>query len=259
MLDLRFQLARGKTILASARHIGPLSVQRPFYPEEDTCHIYLLHPPGGIVGGDELAISAHLAPFCHTLVTMPGASKLYRSSGAQALVSHKLSLSPQATLEWLPQDTIFFPGANARLSTSFHLCSSSRLLAWDLICLGRPVLGESFSHGTLNNQLDVWVDDVPLLIERLNLQDGKLSCIAGYPWVGTLLCYPATDTILERVRNMLIPFGLYAGASLIDSLLIVRFLSDDNLICQRVMRDIWRFLRPCITGKSPVLPRIWLT
>lgn len=165
-LDLRFQQAGGKTVLASAQHVGPLTVQRPFYPEEETCHLYLLHPPGGIVGGDELTISAHLAPGCHTLITMPGASKFYRSSGAQALVRQQLTLAPQATLEWLPQDAIFFPGANARLFTTFHLCASSRLLAWDLLCLGRPVIGETFSHGTLSNRLEVWVDDEPLLVER---------------------------------------------------------------------------------------------
>ncbi|WP_250667740.1 urease accessory protein UreD, partial [Escherichia coli] len=142
-LDLRFQQAGGKTVLASAQHVGPLTVQRPFYPEEETCHLYLLHPPGGIVGGDELTISAHLDPGCHTLITMPGASKFYRSSGAQALLRQQLTLAPQATLEWLPQDAIFFPGANARLSTTFHLCASSTLLAWDLLCLGRPVIGET--------------------------------------------------------------------------------------------------------------------
>ena len=165
-LDLRFQQAGGKTVLASAQHVGPLTVQRPFYPEEETCHLYLLHPPGGIVGGDELTISAHLDPGCHTLITMPGASKFYRSSGAQALLRQQLTLAPQATLEWLPQDAIFFPGANARLSTTFHLCASSTLLAWDLLCLGRPVIGETFSHGTLSNRLEVWVDDEPLLVER---------------------------------------------------------------------------------------------
>lgn len=129
----------------------------------------------------------------------------------------------------------------------------------DLLCLGRPVIGETFSHGTLSNRLEVWVDDEPLLVERLQLQEGELSSVAERPRVGTLLCYPATDALLDGVRDALAPLGLYAGASLTDRLLTVRFLSDDNLICQRVMRDVWQFLRPHLTGKSPVLPRIWLT
>ncbi|EET4850533.1 urease accessory protein UreD, partial [Escherichia coli] len=75
MLDLRFQRLHGKTTLTTRHHVGPLTVQRPFYPEEETCHLCLLHPPGGIVGGDELIINAIIDSDCHTLITMPGASK----------------------------------------------------------------------------------------------------------------------------------------------------------------------------------------
>ncbi len=201
-LDLRFHQAGGKTVLASAQHVGPLTVQRPFYPEEETCHLYLLHPPGGIVGGDELTISAHLAPGCHTLITMPGASKFYRSSGAQALVRQQLTLAPQATLEWLPQDAIFFPGANARLFTTFHLCASSRLLAWDLLCLGRPVIGETFSHGTLSNRLEVWwTMSRATLVERRQHGRRALS-VAERPWVAAAgSTYPATDACSTGVRD----------------------------------------------------------
>lgn len=258
-LDLHFQHRGGKTVLTSARHVGPLTVQRPFYPEDDTCHLYLLHPPGGIVGGDELTIRAALDSGCRTLITMPGASKFYRSSGAQAHLHQRLTLAERSTLEWLPQDAIFFPGARASLHTAFHLCASSTLLAWDLLCLGRPVIGENFSHGALSNRLEVWMDDAPLLIERLHLADGRLASVAQYPWVGTLLFYPASEALLDGVRERLTTLGNYAGATLTDGLLTVRFLSDDNLLCQRAMRDIWRFMRPHLTGKSPVLPRIWLT
>lgn len=145
------------------------------------------------------------------------------------------------------------------MSTAFHLAASSTLLAWDLLCLGRPVIGEAFSHGALANRLEVWVDGSPLLIERLSLADGQLACVAQQPWVGTMLFYPANETLLEGVREKLTPLANYAGATLTDGLLTVRFLSDDNLRCQRAMRDIWQFMRPHLTGKSPVLPRIWLT
>ena len=141
-------------MLTSARHVGPLTVQRPFYPEDDVCHLYLLHPPGGIVGGDELTISATLATDSHALITQPGAGKFYRSRGPQAQLRQDFYLAPQATLEWLPQDTILFPGANANIQSVFHLAQESRLLAWDLLCLGRPVMQETFSHGTLRNRLE---------------------------------------------------------------------------------------------------------
>ena len=99
------------------------------------------------------------------------------------MLRQHFTLASHATLEWLPQDTILFPGANAAIQTVFHLTSASRLLAWDLLCLGRPVMQETFSHGMLQNRLEVWRDGLPLLIERLILQEGNLSGVAHHPWV----------------------------------------------------------------------------
>ena len=46
-----------KTRLGKTSHFGPLRVQRAFYPEGNICaHLYLLHPPGGLVAGDYLTI-----------------------------------------------------------------------------------------------------------------------------------------------------------------------------------------------------------
>ncbi|MDY1039169.1 urease accessory protein UreD [Lelliottia sp. CFBP8978] len=258
-LALQFCHTPEKTVLHSARHVGPLTVQRPFYPENETCHLYLLHPPGGIVGGDELEISVRLEAKSHALITMPGASKFYRSNGALARLNQHFFINENAVLEWLPQDTIFFPGANARLRSVFHLHPSGTLLAWELFCLGRPVINETFSHGTLESRLEVWLEDQPLLIERQHLTDGNLTPVAHQPWIGTLLCYPASDALLEGVRERLTPLENYAGATLTDGLLSVRFLASDNLICQRVMRDIWHYLRPHVIAKTPHAPRIWQT
>jgi urease accessory protein len=110
-----------------------------------------------------------------------------------------------------------------RLRSVFHLKASSTLLAWELYCLGRPVINETFSHGTLESRLEVWVDGEPRLIERQHLSDGDLAPVAGHPWVGTLLFYPATENHLEVVRERLAPLHTFAGATLTDGLLSVRF------------------------------------
>lgn len=153
----------------------------------------------------------------------------------------------------------YLPRANVALRSVFHLKASSTLLAWELYCLGRPVINETFSHGTLESRLEVWVDDEPRLIERQHLGDGDLTPVAGHPWIGTLLFYPANEEHLDTVRTLLAPLGHFAGATLTDELLSVRFLSHDNLICQRAMRDIWQSLRPLLTTKTACSPRIWQT
>jgi hypothetical protein len=63
------------------------------------------------------------------------------------------------------------------------------------------VIGETFSHGTLESRLEVWVDDEPRLIERQHLSDGDLTPVAGHPWLGTLLFYPAKKNISTRCAN----------------------------------------------------------
>ena len=258
-LALLFCHTPEKTLLHAAHHVGPLTVQRPFYPEGETCHLYLLHPPGGIVGGDTLDISVRLDAKSHALITMPGASKFYRSNGALARLDQHFTLDEHTILEWLPQDTIFFPGANAALRSVFHLQRSSTLLAWELFCLGRPVINETFSHGHIESRLEVWIEGEPLLIERQHLADGDLTPVAEHPWIGTLLFYPATEPLLDAAREALAPLEHFAGATLTDGLLSIRFLAHDNLICQQAMREIWQRLRPQLTAKAPCSPRIWHT
>ena len=67
-MELNFAVRQGRTTLAKMQFHGPLRVQRPFYPEpapaetagrapaSQPCHCCLLHPPGGLVSGDDLSL-----------------------------------------------------------------------------------------------------------------------------------------------------------------------------------------------------------
>jgi len=82
-LDLTFEQGQEKTVLRR-RHFGPLVIQRPFYPEGRTCHAYLLHPPGGVVGGDRLSVKVDCSNNASGLITTPGANRFYGSDGRRA-------------------------------------------------------------------------------------------------------------------------------------------------------------------------------
>jgi urease accessory protein len=148
-LALRYQRRGERTVLAERRHDGPLVVQKPLYPEGDAvCHTIILHPPAGIVGGDELEISCDAAADAQVLLTTPGAGKWYRSAGPWAKQRLSFKVATGACLEWLPQETIVFDGALADMGSQINLSSGATYIGWEILCLGRAGSGERYEHGT---------------------------------------------------------------------------------------------------------------
>ncbi|AZL74335.1 urease accessory protein UreD [Pseudomonas sichuanensis] len=258
-LQLRFVQREGVTRLGARRHVGPLLVQRPFYPEGAPCHVYVLHPPGGIVAGDRLELDIHLEAGSHALLTMPGASKFYRSIGPTARLAQRFHLAAGSTLEWLPQDSIFFNGARASLDSRFTLAPGARLLAWETLCLGRPVMNERFEQGALDSRLCIELPDDPGLHERLRIDGGRLDKLGGHPLLATFCAAPADAQVLEQVRALLDELPTPAGATLLGQLLVIRLLDHDNQHLQHHLQRLWHLLRPAVLGLAPCPPRIWAT
>lgn len=262
-LALGFRAVGDRTVLAERRHQGPLAVQRPFYPEGDVCHVYVLHPPGGVVGGDIIDIDIRAGQGSHALLTTPGATKFYRSGGERAHQQQTLVVDDGAVLEWLPQENIFFPGADVALDTRVELHGDARLALSEIQCLGRPVIGEAFDGGHIDSRLAIRRDGRPLLLERLRVRPDnrcRLSLMAGMPVGGTLVLSHASDVDVDACRDLLFASGTdYAGATLVEDLLVVRYLGNSTERAHQLFRAVWQLLRPAILGRAPSPPRIWAT
>ena len=264
-LALSFQRAQFRTVLARRRHRGPLLVQRPFYPGDGTCHVYLLHPPGGVVSGDSLAIDVTVGAAAHALVTTPAAGKFYRSAGPLARQSQVLRLGNGSTLEWLPQEAILFDGARVRCSTKVELAAGARFLGWEIACLGRPACAEAFDHGHLRQTFEVWRDNRPLWIERARIDGGSPLLygawgLAGQPVFATMVGVPAGAPELDTARAA--PQGGiegFFGATLVDEALVCRYLGPSVQEARARMLQIWEKLRPGFLGRHAAMPRIWRT
>ncbi len=257
-LSVRLKPVAGQTRVIRQQHVGPLRVQRAFYPEGEICHLYLLHPPGGVVGSDSLSTNVTVAPGAKSLLTMPGAAKLYRSNGATAEIAQYFSLGTDSQLEWLPPISICFSGCKSRIKSEFRLSVGARLIAWETFCFGRPVMGEKFSTGSVQTSLRIWCDEQLILNEVLRVIDG-LTTTAGFPLHSTVVLTPASGALRDQIRTMLVKRKNPAGATLFDALLIVRLLDDDNLQLEADLLQIWRLARQQIMGKNVSVPRIWST
>lgn len=256
-LHLGFERQGARTVLARRHHVGPLVVQRPFYPEGDVCHVYIVHPPGGIVGGDQLRFDATLETGSHAVITTPAATKFYRSSADRRAQLHQELQLHSATLEWLPQENILFRDAHASLATIVRLDRQSRFIGWEITCYGRPACKELFDSGAARQHFELWIDEHPVLLDHLRI-DGGITMqapwgLAGKGTLGTLLAYPATIADLDAARE----HGF--ACSLVDKVLSCRMLGADSDTAKRAFVKLWQALRPLIVGCDAVLPRIWAT
>jgi urease accessory protein len=262
-LEIGFEARAGRTILSRRCHTGPLIVQKPFYPERETCHVYLLHPPGGVVGGDQLTIVIDVARDAQALITTPASTKFYRSKGALSVQGQSLRVAGGATLEWLPQETILFAGCQAALTTQISLAPDARFIGWEVLCLGRPAAEERFDEGVCQQRFEVWREDLPLWIERAKLEGGSslLSAawgLRGYTVLGTLVAIPANEAIVAAVREgITVRDGELFSATLIDQALVCRYLGSQGEAARRCLVSAWSAIRPKLLGRRPCPPRIW--
>jgi urease accessory protein len=240
-LSLGFRNIDRKTVLAEKRSDGPLVVQKALYPEgPERCHAIVVHPPGGIAGGDELALEVRSESDANALLTTPGAAKWYRSAGAWARQS--LRFEVEGSLEWLPRESIVFDGALADLRCDIALKEGARYVGWEVVCLGR------FARGKVKLDTRIRQGGRMLFIEKGEIEGGgrlmrSPAGLGGRSVFGTFIATSTEKISVEGVATTRLP-----------GLLIGRYLGDSSEEALRAFTRLWKALRP-----SAVEPRIWAT
>jgi urease accessory protein len=268
-LSLGFTDDAGTTRLTERRHSGPLRVQKPLYPEHpSTCHAIVVHPPGGVVGGDELAISARVADNAHALITTPGAAKWYKANGRVSHQDIQLEIASGATLEWLPQETIFFDAAHVRLHNTIALAANAQYIGLEILCFGRTASGESLNSGKIEQRTLIRRDGKPIWFEQGALAGGSSSMSSPLALNGKTVCAtliatgkPLPAAFLHQLREEAAPFlqdGGF-GMSQLKSVLVARYLGNSSENAKQLMTHVWQRLRPELLGRAAVVPRIWNT
>lgn len=265
-LALEFAKREARTVLAHRQHDGPLVLQKPLYPEgHDVCHGIVVHPPGGIAGGDQLELRAGLKESSAVLLTTPGATKWYRTAGPAAEQTIEFDIGANAALEWLPQETIVFDGALAQQRTEVKLANEACYIGWEILCLGRSGAGELFTSGRWLARTLVERKGKPSLLERACLDGGSVALrsptlLAEQPVVGTLIAAsPRLDTELLGVCRRIVPSAGGGAVTLLPEVLVGRYLGASSEAAKRYFVALWQILRPALLGREGIEPRIWRT
>ena len=270
-LSLAYARESDRTV-ARFQHSGPLRVLQSLYPEGPAiCHNVIVHPPGGLVGGDRLDLAFSVGDGAHGLVTTPGAARFYRSDGLPAVQHCRLSLAAGSRLEWLPLESIAYSGCIAENNLSLQLAPDSEMFGWDITALGLPAARQPFVQGSFVQRIElpgVWLErariaacDSILLQSPLGLA-GKACFATLFFACGSKLTRARRQHALDVARSVIGANALAASAGATSTsaqLVVVRVLAsmvEPALGLLRQVRQAWRQELWALDG---VPPRIWAT
>jgi urease accessory protein len=258
------------------RHDGPLRILKSLHPEGDkVCHSVIVHPPGGLVGGDSLDVAITLAAGTHALLTTPGATRFYRSAGERAAQAIEARLEEGARLEWLPLETLVHSGALADSQLQFDLAPGAEMMGWDCVALGLPAAQAPFIAGDYRHRIALtaggracWLERGQTASDDLELLDGPCGWAGqralGTLWfaAGTPLADARRDALLDGAREIAAghPLAATAGATAPQAeVVVVRVLAPRIEPAFELMTQIWKRWRALAWELPPCPPRVWRT
>ena len=268
-LQLDYRREGARTVVRHA-HNGPLRILKSLYPEGDAiCHNVLVHPPSGLVGGDTLDIRAQVASGAHALITTPGATRFYRSTGELALQRTHAVLDADARLEWLPLEAIAYSDCQAENRLTLELAPGAEFLGWDATALGLPHADQPFAAGRFVQHIDVpgvWLErghiaatDDLLLNSPLGLAGQR--CMASIFFItGSALERTRRDTALDLARAVIDahPLAATAGATSPNpQVVVVRALAPMVEPAMALLQQVWAAWRAHFWQLEAQRPRIW--
>lgn len=268
-LKLDYTLESQRTV-ARFLHQGPLRILQSLYPEGDQiCHNVLVHPPGGLVGGDTLDIRVSVAKGAHGLVSTPGATRFYKSGGHPALQHVVAHVSNGARLEWLPLEAIAYNNCEATNRAIFNLEPSAELITWDVTALGLPSSDMAFNQGHFQQHLEipgVWLEKGNIRGTDARWLNSPLG-MAGQKCLGTLV-FAAGSAIeagraehaLEAAREVLESHSLKGQAGLTcahPQVIVLRVMSPLVEPTMDLLKQVWATWRHTLWALPSTPPRIW--
>jgi urease accessory protein len=262
-LALDFALRGRRSVLTERRHVGPLAVRKPLYPEgDDVCHAIVAHPPDGIAGGDEVELTVRAKAGARVLLTTPGAGAWFRTAGPRAHQRLAFEAGAGAVLEWLPQETIVFEGAAAELDADIRLAPDACFIGWEILRLGRTASGERFTRGQLRTRTVIRRDGRIAWQARAQLEGGadlldSTLGLAGEPVFGTLFAAaPQIGAPLVDACRAPHPVAGTGAIAALPGVLVARYLGASSEAARGYFAQLWRILRPALAGRDAVPPGI---
>lgn len=244
--------------IARLRQSGAAKILCPRNHLDAAFEVVLLNTAGGLTGGDEMRWEASAGRDAAVRITTQTAERVYRSNSGDALVRTHLHADAGAALEWLPQETILFDGAQLSRTLSIELEENTTLLAVEAIVLGRRARGERVRTGSLRDRWSVrrggrliYADAVRMGGDIAALLD-RPATFGGAQAFATVLLAGLNRMPIDELRAILpTGDGVEAGASTLPQVTVVRMIAAHGDILRPALARLLHALR------GAALPRVW--
>lgn len=270
-LTLEFTEQGGRSYLAKREHSGPLVIQKTLHPEgAGVCHGIVVHPPGGVAGGDELTLNVRLNHGAHVLLTTPGAGKWYKANGQYASQHLNIDVQNGACFEWLPQENILFDGAQVKFSAKVNLAADAKYAGWEIICFGRQAQEELWRNGSLHQSLNfrrenecVWNELACLKPEQQLMQSvvglGGNAVSASFVIVAGAVPSELLVACREIQPKLALDLSAKYGVTALPEVFSARYVGQSAQCARQYFEQLWQIMRPWYAVCEVTRPRIWNT
>lgn len=248
---------RGQTRLIDLFQSGSAKVMLP-HTQGDCPEAIFLNTSGGLTSGDDLQFAMSVGEGAALTATTQTAERAYLAQGGPAHMSVRADVAAHARLDWLPQETILFQGADLSRHTQINLGTGAAAILVEIVVLGRRAMGEVVTEARLTDRREISVNGRPLWFEAQELtpetfwRTGSGAVLGSAHVFATLaFCGPGAETAAEPLRGQPVPDGVTAAASGWNGRTLLRATATDLWALKLYLGQMVARLtcRP--------LPRVW--
>ena len=264
--NIEFSYRDGRTNLFHLYQSDPIRVLFPNVSSEEIKLGIIVTTSGGLVGGDKISLALTFGEKTSAMIMAQAAEKVYGSSGATCLIEVDLEANTDAWAEYLPQETILFDNARLNRTTRIRAAAGSQVLAGEIVVFGRKGSGETFSSGYLRDSWEVWRDNKLVWIDALLLEKNipqvfnHPACLKNINGAATIVFISDNvGTYLDYARNLIKDpeENIRMSVSVINGVLIARFMGEDPLNLRNAFGHFWQNFRHHVASLPNSLPRLW--
>jgi urease accessory protein len=229
------------------------------------CWVYAATLGGGLVGGDDIRLTADVTDGARALLTTQASTKVYRSlrPSQQSLIA---TIGADALLAVVPDPIVCFADANFTQTQRYDLHGDASLVMVDWMTSGRHAAGERWAFARYENRFDITRAGRRIFFDRLVLESnldsvatrmGRFDVLLTAVITGPLVATAAADIVTrtsqaptDRVTRGGMPATasdfVASAASLRDGGALLRIAGTSVEHVAHILRTYLTFLPPLI-------------